>query len=150
MSWDRPIKRVNTGRKAGAALDANYPQAWVTLEKEGQRSRRMERARGSYKEGVGSSVCAVAWRSSPLPIFQGWPDNKHLFVFVMIEEARKYFATSVHTRSMWLWGHSLFKITSPGPVYQGTKWLLWRPHIQSPKFHSKCVINKGLIKGEAQ
>jgi hypothetical protein len=29
---------------------------------------------------------------------------------------------------MWLWGHSLFKISSPGLVLYGTKWLLWRPH----------------------
>jgi hypothetical protein len=33
-----------------------------------------------------------------------------------------------HTFPMWLWGHSLFKISSPGPVLYGTKWLLWRPH----------------------
>jgi hypothetical protein len=33
-----------------------------------------------------------------------------------------------HTYTMWLWGHSLFKISSPGPVFYGTKWLLWRLH----------------------
>jgi hypothetical protein len=33
-----------------------------------------------------------------------------------------------HKYAMWLWGHSLFKISSPGPVLHGTKWLLWRPH----------------------
>jgi hypothetical protein len=33
-----------------------------------------------------------------------------------------------HTYPMWLWGHSLFKILSPGPVFYGTKWLLWHPH----------------------
>jgi hypothetical protein len=38
------------------------------------------------------------------------------------------------------------KISSPGPVFHGTKWLLWRPHIQSPTLHSRCGINKGLIK----
>jgi hypothetical protein len=27
-----------------------------------------------------------------------------------------------HIYPMWLWGHSLFKISSPGPVYHGTKW----------------------------
>jgi hypothetical protein len=32
-----------------------------------------------------------------------------------------------HTYPVWLWGHSLFKISSPGPVLYGTKWLLWRP-----------------------
>jgi hypothetical protein len=51
-----------------------------------------------------------------------------------------------HTYPMWLWGHSLFKISSPGPVFYGTKWLLWRPYEQSPTFHSKCRINKGVIK----
>jgi hypothetical protein len=29
-----------------------------------------------------------------------------------------------------------------GQFFYGAKWLLWRPH----KFHSKCRINKGLIK----
>jgi hypothetical protein len=29
-------------------------------------------------------------------------------------------------------------------------WLLWRPYKQSPTFHSRYRINKGLIKGEAQ
>jgi hypothetical protein len=43
-------------------------------------------------------------------------------------------------------GHSLFKISSPGPVLYGTKWLLSRPHIQSPPLHSRCKINKGLLK----
>jgi hypothetical protein len=47
---------------------------------------------------------------------------------------------------MWLWGHSFFKISSPTPVLYGTKWLLWRPHEQSPTFHSTCRINKELIK----
>jgi hypothetical protein len=42
--------------------------------------------------------------------------------------------------------HSLFKISSPGTVLYGIKWLLWCPHKQSPTFHSKCRINKGLIK----
>jgi hypothetical protein len=51
-----------------------------------------------------------------------------------------------HTHPIWLWGHSLFKISSPGPVLYGTNRLLWRPHKQSPTFHSKCRINKGLIK----
>jgi hypothetical protein len=51
-----------------------------------------------------------------------------------------------HTYPMWLWGHSLFKISSPGPGLHGTKWLLWRPNIQSPTLHSRCGINKGLFK----
>jgi hypothetical protein len=51
-----------------------------------------------------------------------------------------------HTYPVWLWGCSLFKISSPGPVVHGTKWLLWRPHKESPTFHSKCRIDKGLIK----
>jgi hypothetical protein len=51
-----------------------------------------------------------------------------------------------HTYSMLLWGHSLLKISSPGPLFYGTNWLLWRPHEQGPTFHSKCRINKGLIK----
>jgi hypothetical protein len=33
-----------------------------------------------------------------------------------------------HTYPVWLWGHSLFKISSPGPVLYGTKPLLWRSH----------------------
>jgi hypothetical protein len=48
-----------------------------------------------------------------------------------------------HTHPMWLWGHSLFKISSPGPVVYGTKWLLWRLHKQSLTFHRKCRIDKG-------
>jgi hypothetical protein len=51
-----------------------------------------------------------------------------------------------HTHPMWFWGYSLFKISSPGPVLYGTKWLLWRPHKQSPTFHSKCRIDKVLRK----
>jgi hypothetical protein len=51
-----------------------------------------------------------------------------------------------HTYSVWLRGCSSFKISSPGPVYHGTKWLLLRPHIKSPTLHSRCGINKGLIK----
>jgi hypothetical protein len=51
-----------------------------------------------------------------------------------------------HTYPMWLWGHSLFKISSPGAVFYGTKWLLWRPPKQSPTFHSKCRIDKRLFK----
>jgi hypothetical protein len=50
-----------------------------------------------------------------------------------------------HTYPMWLWSHSFFKISSHGPVSYGSKWLLWRPHKQSPTVHSKCRINKGLI-----
>jgi hypothetical protein len=30
----------------------------------------------------------------------------------------------------------------------GTKWLLWRPHIQSPTLHSRFWIDTGLIKVE--
>jgi hypothetical protein len=51
-----------------------------------------------------------------------------------------------HTHSMRLWGCSPCKISSPGPVFHGTKWLLWRPQTQSHTFHSRCRINKGLIK----
>jgi hypothetical protein len=51
-----------------------------------------------------------------------------------------------HTYPVWLWGCSSCKISSPGPVLHGTKWLLWRPHMQSPTLHSRCWINKGLIK----
>jgi hypothetical protein len=55
-----------------------------------------------------------------------------------------------HTHPMWLWSHSLFEISSLGPLFYGTKLLLWRPHKQSPTFHSKCRIDKGLNKkGEA-
>jgi hypothetical protein len=46
----------------------------------------------------------------------------------------------------WLWGCSPRQISSPGPVFYGTKWLLWRPHRQGPTLHSRCGINKGLIK----
>jgi hypothetical protein len=51
-----------------------------------------------------------------------------------------------HTHPVWLWGRSPCKISSPGPIFHGTKWLLWRPHMQSPTLHSRCSINKGLIK----
>jgi hypothetical protein len=51
-----------------------------------------------------------------------------------------------HTYPVWLWGHSLFTISLPVPVLYRTKWLLWRPHRQGPTLHSKCGINKGLIK----
>jgi hypothetical protein len=51
-----------------------------------------------------------------------------------------------HTYPVWLWGCSWLKIPSPGPVLHGTKWLLWRPHKQSPTFHSWRRIDKGLTK----
>jgi hypothetical protein len=51
-----------------------------------------------------------------------------------------------HTYPMRLWGHSLFKISSPGPVFYGTKLLLRRPHKYNPTFHSKCRTDKGLTK----
>jgi hypothetical protein len=51
-----------------------------------------------------------------------------------------------HKYPMWLWGCSSCKISSPGPVFHGTNWLLWRPHILSPILHSRYGINKGLIK----
>jgi hypothetical protein len=51
-----------------------------------------------------------------------------------------------HTYPMWLWGHSLFTISSPGPVLHITKRLLRRPLKQSPTLHSRCRINKGLIE----
>jgi hypothetical protein len=50
------------------------------------------------------------------------------------------------TRPTWLWGYSSFTTSSPGPVLHGTKWLLWRPYKQSSTFHSKCGINRVLIK----
>jgi hypothetical protein len=51
-----------------------------------------------------------------------------------------------HTHLMWLWGLTLLKISSPGPVLRGTKWLLWRPPVRSPTLHSTYGINTGLIK----
>jgi hypothetical protein len=51
-----------------------------------------------------------------------------------------------HTYPVWLWGCNSREISSPGPIFHGTKWLLWRPHIQSLTLHSRCGINKGLIK----
>jgi hypothetical protein len=51
-----------------------------------------------------------------------------------------------HTYPMWLWGCSLFKISLSGPVLHGTKWRLWRHHIQSPTLRLRCRINKWLIK----
>jgi hypothetical protein len=51
-----------------------------------------------------------------------------------------------NTYSTWLWSHSLFKISSSGPNFYEATWLLWRPHKQSPTFHSKYRIHKGLIK----
>jgi hypothetical protein len=47
---------------------------------------------------------------------------------------------------VWFWDCSSCKIQSPRPVLHGTKWLLWRPHIRSPTHHSRCRINKRLIK----
>jgi hypothetical protein len=32
-----------------------------------------------------------------------------------------------HTCSLWLWGYSPFTVSSPGPVFHGPGWLLWRP-----------------------
>jgi hypothetical protein len=43
---------------------------------------------------------------------------------------------------MWLWGSCLHKIPSLGSILYGTKWLLWRPHRQSPTLHLKCGINQ--------
>jgi hypothetical protein len=54
------------------------------------------------------------------------------------------FTEKVHP--VWLWGHSLFKISSAGPVFYGNKWLLWHPHRQGPTLHLRCRNNKGLIK----
>jgi hypothetical protein len=51
-----------------------------------------------------------------------------------------------HTHPVWLWGCSPSKILSPGPVFYGTKWLPWRPHRWGHTLHSRCRINKGLIK----
>jgi hypothetical protein len=41
---------------------------------------------------------------------------------------------------------SPYNISSPGPVFYGTKWLPWHPHKYGPKLHLRCRINKGLIK----
>jgi hypothetical protein len=49
-------------------------------------------------------------------------------------------------KSLPLLGLESCKISSAGPVFRGTKWLLWRPHTQSPTLHCRCGINKGLIK----
>jgi hypothetical protein len=52
---------------------------------------------------------------------------------------------------MQLWDHSLPKISSLGPIFYGTKWLLSRLPKQSPTFHSKFTTDKLLNKkGEAQ
>jgi hypothetical protein len=48
-----------------------------------------------------------------------------------------------HTYPMWLWGHSLFKISSPGPLLHGTKWLLLRPLYKVLHF----IRGMGLLKG---
>jgi hypothetical protein len=49
---------------------------------------------------------------------------------------------------MWLWGYSLPKISPPGSVLHGTKWLLWRPRKESPTFHLKYRINRVNPKGK--
>jgi hypothetical protein len=54
--------------------------------------------------------------------------------------------SATHTHTMGLWGCSSYEISSPGPVFHGTKWLLWRPQIQSPTLHSRYGINKEFIK----
>jgi hypothetical protein len=51
-----------------------------------------------------------------------------------------------HAYPVWLWGCSSRKISSPGPAFHGTKWLLWHPHIKSPTLHFRCRINRWLIK----
>jgi hypothetical protein len=53
-----------------------------------------------------------------------------------------------HTYPMWLWGHSLIKISSPGPVLHRTKRLLWCPHKQSPTFHSSVGLIRRWSKGK--
>jgi hypothetical protein len=56
-----------------------------------------------------------------------------------------------HTHPVWLWGHSLFKISSPGPVFYRTKWLLWRPPLNKILHLIRIVaLIKGQSKGEAQ
>jgi hypothetical protein len=52
---------------------------------------------------------------------RGWTKPRNS----VTHECNKY---TIITYLMWLWGHSLFNISSPGPVLYGTKWLLWRPH----------------------
>jgi hypothetical protein len=39
---------------------------------------------------------------------------------------------------LWLWGHSFFKISPPGPPFYGTKWLPWHPHKSDTTLHPKC------------
>jgi hypothetical protein len=34
-----------------------------------------------------------------------------------------------YTCPIWLWGFSSSKISPPGIVFHGTRWLLWRPHM---------------------
>jgi hypothetical protein len=36
--------------------------------------------------------------------------------------------TFLEENPMWLWGHSLLKISSPGPLLYGTRWLPRRPY----------------------
>jgi hypothetical protein len=43
-----------------------------------------------------------------------------------------------HTYPMWLWGHSLLKISPPGPPFHGTRWLPWHPHKSNTTLHPKC------------
>jgi hypothetical protein len=55
------------------------------------------------------------------------------------------------SHSIVILSSTLYTSLDPGPVLHGTKWLLCRPYKQSPTFHSKCGINRGLIKkGDAQ
>jgi hypothetical protein len=89
----------------------------------------------------GRTIHRTMSKGTPFQIFIDW--LSHLWM----EPRRRWIS---HTYPMLLCGHSLSKISSPGPVLHGTKWLLWRHHKQSPAFYSKCRINKVLIEGEAQ
>jgi hypothetical protein len=51
-----------------------------------------------------------------------------------------------HTCPLWLWDYSPFVVSSPGPVFYGARWLLWRPHKWTPAVHLECGIDKGANK----
>jgi hypothetical protein len=52
-----------------------------------------------------------------------------------------------HTHLVQVWCHGLFKISSPGTLFYGTRWLSWRLCKQIFALHSKCRAVQELNRG---
>jgi hypothetical protein len=75
--------------------------------------------------------------------------NGHLFKLGLsnspnCDRCQKENETATHP--VWMWGPSLFKISPPGSIFHGTKWLFRRPQVQNPALRSKCGIAEGITK----